>query len=82
MEPQLIVYGTEWCWQATRTAQFLDEHDITYTWIDIDDSEEAAARVVELNDGYRSVPTLVFEDGSTLTEPSLTQLAERLNLQT
>lgn len=81
MEQGLIVYGTEWCWLATRTARFLDEHDVEYEWIDIDESEEAAARVVEINDGYRSVPTLVFEDGSSLTEPSLDELAQRLGLE-
>ncbi len=81
MEKGLIVYGNEWCWMATRTARFLDEHDILYEWIDIEESEEAAARVVEINDGYRSVPTLVFEDGSTLTEPSLDELAQRLGLE-
>jgi hypothetical protein len=35
-------------------------------------------RVVEINAGNESVPTLVFADGSTLTEPSRKALMARL----
>jgi mycoredoxin len=35
-----------------------------------------------VNKGMRSVPTILFQDGSTLVEPSNTQLAQKLNIDT
>ncbi|MDX1601300.1 MAG: glutaredoxin domain-containing protein [Anaerolineales bacterium] len=81
MPDKLIVYGADWCLAARRAARFLDRNDVDYEWINIDESEQADVRVREINDGYRSVPTLVFRDGSTLTEPSLDELADRLDIE-
>lgn len=76
----LIVYGTRWCSDCHRTRRFLDQHQIPYTWIDPERDEEAMRRVLEINRGTRSVPTLIFPDGTTLTEPSNGQLARKLGL--
>lgn len=81
MADKLILYGADWCLQARRAARFLEREGVEFTWIDIDQSEAAAKRVRTINDGYRSVPTLVFEDGSTMTEPSLAELAQRLGIE-
>lgn len=81
MTDKLIVYGAEWCLEARRAARFLEREGVDFEWIDIDQSEKADKRVRTINDGYRSVPTLVFEDGSTLTEPSLDELAQRLGIE-
>ena len=78
--PQIILYGTNWCGDTRRARAFLDERQVPYTYIDIDQNAEAARFVKEVNNGYRSVPTIVFPDGSTLTEPSTTQLAAKLHL--
>ena len=56
----------------------LDEHGIDYTWIDINEHPEAQAVVVALNGGYRSVPTIIFPDGSVLVEPTRRELSTRL----
>jgi glutaredoxin len=53
-----------------------------YKWIDIDRDPEARAYVQQINGGYRSVPTIVFPDGSILVEPSHAELAEKLSLST
>ncbi len=82
MPDELIVYGADWCLQAVRTARFLEKKQIPFTWIDVDQSQEASARVRSINNGNRSIPTLVFEDGTTLTEPGLKELAETLGLDT
>jgi len=76
----LIVYGTSWCADCHRTRRFLDQHGIPYDWIDPEKDERAMRRLVEINRGMRSVPTLIFPDGSTLTEPSNGQLARKLGL--
>lgn len=76
--PILIVYGTNWCGATRRTLSFLDAHQIPYTYIDIDRDTAARTFVEETNHGFRSVPTILFPDGSTLTEPLQSELAEKL----
>lgn len=76
-ETKIIVYGTNWCYASRRSRAFLDEHHIPYTWIDIDKDAEAAKLVEKINKGYRSVPTIIFPDGSILVEPSTQQLARK-----
>ena len=60
--------------------RYLDFHKISYEWIDIDVNPEAEKFVLETNRRMRSVPTLVFEDGSILVEPSNSRLAEKLGI--
>jgi glutaredoxin-like protein len=79
-EKQMIVYGTNWCGDTIRTRKFLDLNKIPYTWVDIDKDPDARKLVESINHGNRSVPTIVFPDGSHLTEPSNTTLAAKLNI--
>jgi mycoredoxin len=60
----------------TRTA--LDRFNISYKRIDIDRNPEAARFVTQTNRGNRSVPTIVFPDGSILVEPSRDDLVSKL----
>lgn len=78
---KIIMYGTTWCGASRRARQFLDENNIEYEWVDIDKDREAAKLVEKINGGYRSVPTIVFPDDSTLTEPSSYQLRAKFNLE-
>jgi glutaredoxin-like protein len=80
-ESELIVYATNWCGDCARARRFLDEHHVAYRWIDIDRDRDAEAPVVKVNRGNRSVPTLIFPDGSVLVEPSNTELAQRLGIE-
>jgi glutaredoxin-like protein len=77
----IIVYGTTWCGDCRRARRFLQNHQIDYEWINIDQDREAEAYVREVNHGNRSVPTIVFPDGSILVEPSNLQLAKKLNIE-
>jgi glutaredoxin len=76
-ETQIIVYGTNWCYASRRARAFLDEHQIPYTWIDVDKDTDASKLVEKINKGFRSVPTILFPDGSILVEPSSSQLATK-----
>jgi glutaredoxin len=76
-DTKIIVYGTNWCYASRRARAFLDEHQIPYTWIDVDKDAEASKLVENLNKGFRSVPTIIFPDGSMLVEPSSNQLASK-----
>lgn len=77
---KIIMYGTSWCGGTRRARRVLEEEKIEYEWIDIDRDEIAARFVESVANGYRSVPTLIFPDGSILVEPSTYQLREKLGL--
>ncbi len=79
---KITVYGATWCPDCTRAKQFLGEQRIHYTWIDIEQQTEYQTYVESVNNGKRIIPTIVFEDGSILVEPSNAQLAQKLGLQT
>jgi thioredoxin reductase (NADPH) len=78
----IIVYGTPRCSDCKLAKGFFAEHRIPYRWVDIEQDGEAMAYVEQVNKGLRSVPTIVFADGSILVEPSEADLAEKLGLQT
>jgi mycoredoxin len=77
---KIIVYGTQWCGDTIRARRIFDTNKIEYEWIDIDKNKEAAKEVEKINRGNRSVPTIVFEDGSILVEPSNSELSKKLGL--
>ncbi len=79
-DDRIVLFGTNWCGQSRRTQQFFERRNIEFDYVDIDQDPEAAYLVQEINHGYRSVPTILFPDGSTLTEPSILQLEEKLGL--
>ncbi|MFN2463061.1 MAG: glutaredoxin domain-containing protein [Candidatus Dormibacteria bacterium] len=72
------MYGTAWCADCRLAKRILDENQTAYEFIDIDEVPEAAAEVLKLNRGMRSVPTIVFPDGSVLVEPSRRELLARI----
>lgn len=78
---QITVYGAPWCPDCRRSKAFLMEQRVPFAWVDID-SDAAGRRFVEqLQGGGRTIPTIVFPDGSHLLEPSNAELAERLGLR-
>ena len=77
---ELTIYATAWCGDCHRTKTFLSRHGIPFKWVDIESSPSATELVVAINRGSHSVPTLVFTDGSTMTEPSNRALAEKLRI--
>jgi mycoredoxin len=77
----ITIYATEWCWDCRRARKFFDQHAIPYQWVNIDRDKEAEQYVKQVNQGMRSVPTIVFPDGSILVEPSNQQLERKLDIQ-
>lgn len=78
----ITIYGAYWCPDCRRSKQFLGEHQIPYKWVDIEQDKEGEAYVLQKNDGKRIIPTIEFEDGSILVEPSNAELAAKLGLKT
>lgn len=75
---KIKVYGTTWCGTSRRVIRTLDEYQIDYEWIDIDQDPEGEKIVMETNRGFRSVPTLFFPDGTILVEPRNQVLIDKL----
>ncbi|MCH8063957.1 MAG: FAD-dependent oxidoreductase [Chloroflexi bacterium] len=79
-DDKIIVYGAPWCPDCKRAKQFLGEQRVPYSWVDIDEDEEARSYVQELNDGKQIIPTIIFPDGSFLVEPTNAELARKLDI--
>ncbi len=78
MTSKIIVYAHSFCPSVPAVLGILKRAKVDYEYINIHRDYEARNRVREINNGYESVPTLVFPDGSTLTEPSEAELTRKL----
>ncbi|MPZ49264.1 MAG: NrdH-redoxin [Dehalococcoidia bacterium] len=74
------VYGTQWCPDCKRSKQITRRTPRRYEWTDISEDEAAADLVRSMNNGRRTTPTIVFQDGSWLAEPSNDDLVRKLRL--
>ncbi|MGD0683765.1 MAG: mycoredoxin [Streptosporangiaceae bacterium] len=79
MEQPLTMYTTTWCAFCRRLKSQLARDGIEMVEIDIERDPAAADYVMLVNGGFQTVPTVVFPDGSALTNPSAAQVKERLN---
>jgi thioredoxin reductase (NADPH) len=80
MTTKLKVIGASWCPDCKRAKTFLGQHRIEFDWVDMETDPSAQAEVERINDGKRIIPTIIFPDGSILTEPSNDELAEKLGI--
>lgn len=78
MPEQFTLYSTPWCGYCHRLKGQLDRAGISYVEVDIEAVPEAAGIVEKANNGNQTVPTLVFADGTALTNPSLAQVQAQL----
>ena len=72
------MYGAEWCGDCRRSQRLLNELGVEYSYINIEEVEGAADKVVEINGGAQSIPVVMFSDGTHLTEPSDPDLRKKL----
>lgn len=80
MSSTITMYSTTWCGYCQRLKAQLDREGIAYSEINIEQDENAAALVESVNGGNRTVPTVVFPDGSAMTNPSVIQVKQKLGL--
>lgn len=78
-EGKIKMYATTWCGDCRMARRWFDQHNIAYEYINIEQDEEAAAYVMQVNGGMRAVPTIIFPDGSILVEPSARELAAKFS---
>ncbi len=74
----IVMYGAEWCGDCVRSHRLLKELNVNYEYINIEQVDGAADKVVEINGGAQSIPVIVFPDGTHLTEPSDPALRAKL----
>jgi mycoredoxin len=74
----VTMYTTGWCGFCVRLKFGLQRAGIAYDEVDIEDTPDAAELVMQVNGGNRTVPTVVFPDGTALTNPSVEQVADKL----
>ncbi len=78
MSAQFTLYSTPWCGYCHRLKGQLTRAGIEFREVDIEAEPEAAKTVEEANGGNQTVPTLVFTDGTALTNPSLADVQAKL----
>jgi glutaredoxin-like protein len=75
---EVIIYSANWCGDCRRSKRLMDSLNVAYTLIDVEKDLSAADKVIEINGGAKSIPVIVFSDGTHLTEPSDNDLTAKL----
>lgn len=78
MSGTVTMYSTTWCGYCRRLKGQMEREGIGYSEVNIEHDQESADLVEKVNGGNQTVPTLVFADGSALTNPSLMQVKQKL----
>ena len=73
-----IMYTTTWCGYCRNLKAQLSRKQIAFTEVDIETDPDAAATVERVNGGNQTVPTVLFSDGSAMTNPSAREVADKL----
>ena len=74
----VTMFTTQWCGYCVRLKKLMQREGIQFAEVDIENDAAAAELVMQANGGNRTVPTLVFADGSALTNPSIDQVKAQL----
>ena len=76
---QIVMYAVEWCPDCRRAKFFFKRKHIDVLEVDVNADKKAEEFVKKLNNGFRSVPTIIFPDGSMMVEPSGAELEARFS---
>lgn len=80
----ITMYGADWCGDCVRAKKFFADNKVDYQWVDLERDENekfVELEVLRRNNGKKSIPVIVFNDDSHLTEPTNAQLAEKLGIK-
>jgi mycoredoxin len=78
MSSKITMYSTPWCGYCRRLKVQMEREGILFLEVDIEEDPEAAAFVMQVNGGNQTVPTVLFADGTAVTNPSFNELKARL----
>ena len=74
----VTMYTTSWCGYCRRLKDQLNREGIPFAEVDIERDEDAAEIVMRVNNGNQTVPTVLFPDGTALTNPSLAEVKQQI----
>ena len=74
----VTMFSTSWCGYCNRLKAQMGREGIAFTEVNIEDVPEAVKFVMDANEGNQTVPTLIYADGSTQTNPSLAEVKAKL----
>jgi thioredoxin reductase (NADPH) len=81
MDDDIKIYGATWCPDCRRAKRFLGDQRIPFEWHDIETEPDGQQIVQQRNNGNNVIPTIIFPDGSHLSEPSNEELANKIGLE-
>ena len=76
---QIVMYAVEWCPDCRRAKFFFKRKKIEVLEVDVNSDKNAEEFVKGLNNGNRSVPTIILPDGSMMVEPSTEELESKFS---
>jgi mycoredoxin len=76
---QIVMYSVEWCPDCRRAKFFFKRKKIEVLEVDVNSDKNAEEFVKGLNNGNRSVPTIILPDGSMMVEPSTEELESKFS---
>lgn len=76
---QIVLYATQYCSDCIRAKKFLESNNIPHLQVGLEGNSDATEFVIRVNNGYRSVPTIVFPDGTVLVEPDWEELKAKFS---
>ena len=74
----ITMFTTPWCGYCGRLKTGLDGAGIDYNEVNIERHPGSADYVMSVNGGNQTVPTVVFPDGTSATNPSVADVRLRL----
>ena len=77
-DTDVTMYSTVWCGYCQRLKAQMTREGITFTEVDIEADPEAAAFVESVNGGNQTVPTVLFPDGTAVSNPPIGRVKELL----
>lgn len=83
MKKEIIMYGADWCGDCLRSKKILNDNNIEYTFLDVEDEnmgKEYSQIVMDLNDGKRKIPTFLIDD-EQFTNPSARKIHDILGIE-
>jgi mycoredoxin len=78
MMSNVVMYGAQWCGDCRRVKAYLEHNSVPFTYVDLEQEPGHIETVIEYNGGRRTIPVVVFPDGTHLTEPSDEDLAAKV----
>lgn len=75
---QIVMFSTHYCSDCLRAKAFFEAYNISYVPVMLEGNQAATEFVMKMNNGYRSVPTIIFPDGTVLVEPTWQELKNKV----